>query len=158
MKYLLFLFVAITSLSSAQENSVKQFLWLEGNWKLDGKEEYEKWQLVNDSTIGGISYHYAQEEHDKDETDIYFDESIRLIVRGANYFYIPKPHGESNGKEVEFKITSFSQKALRAENLAHDFPQRIAYELKNADHLHAYIEGKTKGKKRRTDFNFTKAK
>ncbi len=158
MKYLLLLFVAITSFAQAQEKSVEQFLWLEGNWKQDGKEEYEKWQLVNDSTIGGISYHYAQEEHDKDETDLYFDESIRLIARGTNYFYIPKPQGENNGKEVEFKITSFTQKSFIAENLVHDFPQRIVYELKKAEHLHAYIEGTTKGKKKRIDFNFTKAK
>ena len=124
MKYLLFLFVAITSLSSAQENSVKQFLWLEGNWKLDGKEEYEKWQLVNDSTIGGISYHYAQEEHDKDETDVYFDESIRLFVRDTKYFYVPKVRDD---EEVEFKITSFTQKSFKAENPAYDFRQRIVY-------------------------------
>jgi len=158
MRYLLFFFTAITSIAYAQENSVKQFLWLEGNWKQDGKEEYEKWQTINDTMIGGISYHYAQEEHDKDETDIYFDESIRLIVRRGNYFYIPKPQGENNGKEVEFKITSFTTNSFVAENLMHDFPQLIVYELKDPTHLHAYIEGKSKGKTRRIDFLFTKEK
>ncbi len=92
--------------------------------KLDGKEEYEKWQLVNDSTIGGIGYHYAQEEHDKDETDVYFDESIRLFVRDTKYFYVPKVRDD---EEVEFKITSFTQKSFKAENPAYDFRQRIVY-------------------------------
>ncbi len=133
-------------------------MWLEGSWKLDGKQAYEKWQTINDTMIGGIIYHYAQEEHDKDETDIYFDESIRLIVRGANYFYIPKPQGENKGKEVEFKITLFTSKSFVAENLTHDFPQRIVYELKDAAHLHAYIEGKNKGKTKRIDFLFVSEK
>lgn len=158
MRFLLFIFVLASSFVSAQENSIKQFLWLEGNWKLNGKDEYEKWQTVNDTMMGGISYHYAQEEHDKDETDIYFDESIRLIVRGGNYFYIPKPQGENSGKEVEFTVTSFTTNSFVAENLMHDFPQRIVYELKDVTHLHAYIEGKSRGKTRRIDFLFTKKK
>jgi hypothetical protein len=157
MRFLLFfLFVVTSSFVSAQENSVKQFQWLEGNWKLDGKEKYEKWQSINDSTIGGISYHYAKEEHDEDETDIFFDESIRLVKRAVNFYYIPKVRGQNDGKEVEFKITSFTAKSFVAENPAHDFPQRIVYTVKDATHLHAYIEGKYNGKTKRIDFRFTK--
>ncbi len=155
MKYLFLFLTAMILRVQAQENSVRQFLWLEGNWKLDGKKEYEKWQLVNDSTMGGISYHYAQEEHDKDETDIYFDESIRLLVRDTNYFYLPKLRGQ---EEVEFKITSLYKKSFVAENPLHDFPQRIVYELKSTGHLHAYIAGTIKGKRKRIDFNFTQTK
>ena len=154
MKYLVFVFTSIALLANAQEISVKQFLWLEGNWKIDGKEEYEKWQVVNDTMLGGISYHYAQEEHDKDETDIFYDESIRLVTRGTKCFYIPLPRGQNGGKEVEFTITSFTQKSFVAENLTHDFPQRIVYELKDVNHLHAYIERRDKAK--RIEFNFTR--
>lgn len=156
MKYLLFFFTTITSIAYAQENSVKQFLWLQANWKLDGKEAYEKWQTINDTLMGGISYHYAQEEHDKDETDIFYDESIRLVVRGNKYFYIPQVHAQNSGKEVEFKITSFSEKSFVAENLSHDFPQRIVYKLAKEKKLIVYIEGKVNGTNKRIDFLFTR--
>ncbi len=153
---MLLLFTAITSIAYAQENSVKQFSWLEGNWKQDGKEEYEKWQAINDTMMGGISYHYAQEEHDKDETDIFYDESIRLVVRGTNCFYIPQVRGQNSGKEVEFKITSVTAKSFVAENPAHDFPKRIVYRLVGRKKLIAYIEGKTNGAYKRIEFHFTK--
>ncbi len=156
MRYLISLFTVMTSFVYAQENSVNQFLWLEGNWKLDGEEAYEKWQLINDTMISGISYHYAPEAHDKDETEIFFDESIRLVVRGEKCFYIPQVRSQNKGKEVEFKITSHTAQFFVAENPAHDFPQRIVYEIKKDKHLHAYIEGKDKGKTKRIDFNFVK--
>jgi hypothetical protein len=134
------------------DSSVKRFSWLIGNWKIDKEDAYEKWEVVNDTTLGGIGYHFIVEEHDKDETDIIFDESIRLVSRGDKFYYIPAPRNQNAGKEVEFEIVSFTKNSFVAENRNHDFPKRIVYQLEDNTHLHAYIEGN----KKRIDFRFTK--
>jgi hypothetical protein len=152
MKYTLLILLAIVSRPQKQP-SIKQFSWLVGNWKLEKEEAYEKWEVVNDTTLGGIGYHFKVEEHDKDETDIIFDESIRLISRGDKFYYIPAPRNQNGGKEVEFEIVSFTKNSFTAENLKHDFPNRIVYKLEGDNQLHAYIEGKNK---KRIDFRFTK--
>jgi hypothetical protein len=157
MKYLLLSVMAAISILQ-RSNSIKQFDWLKGNWKLEGKQVYEKWQTVNDTMLGGIGYHFMVEEHEKDEMDIIFDESIRLVSRNDKFFYIPAPRNQNQGKEVEFQITSFTKNSFTAENSKHDFPTRIVYKLLDQTHLHAYIEGKNKSKKKRIDYYFQKQK
>lgn len=141
----------------SQTNPVKQFHWLEGTWKLDGKEAYERWQAIDDTTLGALGYHYEAEEDDTSHMEVVMDEPIRLISRGDKFFYIPAPHNQNKGKEVEFEIISFTKNSFVAENPKHDFPTRIVYKLKDAKHLDAYIEGKEKNKSKRIDFHFTKA-
>ncbi len=158
MKYLFLLFIIATSFKKHETISVKQFLWLEGNWKLKDKDVHEKWQLVNDTMMGGIGYHFIQEEHDEDETDIIFDESIRVVSRGEKFYYIPHVRNQNKGKEVEFEITSFTKNSFVAENPKHDFPQRIVYKLKDKKHIHAYIEGRQGGKKKRIEYHFFRTK
>lgn len=153
MKYTFTLCCALLlySFATAQNaTSIKQMQWLEGSWKMEKGPNTETWKLVNDTALGGIS------THTDDEGEAFVDEMIRIVIRGTTLYYIPQVPDQNKGKEVEFKIVSFTSKSFVAENMAHDFPQRIVYELKDATHLYAYIEGNVKGKNKKTEFSFIK--
>src|SRR4051812_9214244 len=112
MKYLLAAFIICSAFAPPKTNSIKPFLWLVGNWKQDGKETFEKWQVVNDTMLGGVGYHFIVEKGEEDEEDIIFDESIRLVSRGRKFYYLPTPRKETDGIEVEFKIVSFTKNSF----------------------------------------------
>lgn len=155
MKYLLLPFIILTSLGLQKTSSVKQFHWLEGNWKLEGNDAYEKWQMVDDTMIAALAYHFV-EEHEEGERELVLKETIRFVSRGKKYYYIPIVRNQNKGKEVEFEITSFTKNSFVAENPNHDFPQRIVYKLEDEKHLHIYIEGNSKGKNKRVNYHFVK--
>ena len=155
MKYTLTLACAllIFGFTTAQSaTSIKQMQWLEGSWKMEKGPATETWNYVNDTTFAAIS------THSDDDGEAIVDEMIRIVLRGSSFYYIPLVPDQNKGKEVEFKITSFTQNSFVAENKAHDFPQRIVYQLKDASHLYAYIEGNTKGKNKKVEFSFVKKK
>jgi hypothetical protein len=128
--------------------SIKQLQWLEGSWKNEKTGNVETWKTVNDTALGGIN------THTDDDGEVIVDEMIRVVKRGNEFYYIPLVPDQNKGKEVEFKIISFTPRSFVAENKAHDFPQRIAYEQKDATHLYAYIEGLVKGKNKKIEFSF----
>jgi hypothetical protein len=157
MKYFPLALIAVISLSFQKQMTVQPFHWLIGTWKQEGKEEFEKWHPGNDTLMAAMAYYYELEGDEKDgEVEMMVSETIRLIVRGDKYYYIPLVRNQKNGKEVEFEVVSFTKNSFVAENLKHDFPQRIAYKLIDEKHLSAYIEGSDNGKNKKIDFFFTK--
>lgn len=152
MKKLLLLTAVFTTVAAMAQKatSVKQLLWLEGSWKNDKTGNVETWRPVNDTTLGGIS------THKDDDGEALVDEVIRIVQRGNTFYYIPLVPDQNKGKEVEFKVVAFTAKSFTAENPAHDFPQRITYQLKDATHLYATIQGKQNGKSKQIEFYFTK--
>lgn len=110
------------------------FSWLEGTWKLQGKNVFEIWSKT-DGTLKGKSYRITN-------ADTTVMETITLRERDGNYFYVPDVK-ENNG-EVEFRMTSISPNGFVAENAAHDFPKLIRYTIvreEKMEILHASIEG-----------------
>lgn len=132
--------------------SVSQFKWLEGNWEIQGKDVHENWHVVNDTLLSAVSFH-----HDNNGKEV-VDETIQLVYTGGNFYYIPTVPGQNSGEAVAFKIVSQTSTSFVAENPQHDFPQRIVYQLTDAQHLLAYIEGMDNGKQHRYDFYFTRTK
>ena len=128
--------------------SIKQLQWLEGSWKNEKTGNVETWKTVNDTAMGGIN------THTDDDGEVIIDEMIRVVKRGNTFYYIPLVPDQNKGKEVEFTIVSLTARSFIAENKTHDFPQRIAYEKKDATHLYAYIEGVVKGKNKKIEFSF----
>jgi len=152
MKYCFVLFIALSSIASAQENTVKKFLWLEGNWHVKDKDIFERWKQVNDTVLAGVGYHHDEDGEEK------VDEIIKLVVRNGDFFYIPLVPSQNKGKEVEFKVTSVKPNSFKAENPTHDFPQTVFYQLKSTQQLSAYIQGVERGKKKRVDYPFVPVK
>lgn len=131
------------------QQSFQKLNALTGLWRMETKKGplYESWQQVNDSVMKGISYRLNQ-------GDTMILEIVSLVKRGAFIYYIPNV--EENKREVVFTLRSTTDDKYVFENPAHDFPQRIVYELPRGKVLHAWIEGKTKDGVRRSDYSFMK--
>ena len=126
-----------------------QMKWITGTWKINAANGVimEQWQLVNDSTFKGTSVFI------KNETDTIPQESIELVYRNGEWYYIPTVASQNNGQPISFKVIFLKGTEFISENPAHDFPQRIAYrQIKNQ--LFASIEGWKDGRYRKQNFNF----
>lgn len=124
-----------------------------GTWiaDYDSTKYIESWTAMSDSLF--ISTGCMLQG-----TDTLFSESVEIKRSNAKFFYIPTVKDQNNGKAVSFEIKTLTDTSFVAENLLHDFPQRISYTLKG-DSVIAFIEGETKGKEiRREYFNMKKSK
>ena len=151
------LFICYTSSSVAGPPVGTTFSFLSGTWKMsiteNGQEGglYETWHFVNDSLWQGRSYVVFG----KDTTPT---ETIRLIQRGPDVFYIPQVQTQNDGLPVEFIYRGFVDGGHMFENEAHDFPQRIYYAPVLPDSLNARIEGTVRGKLQMEKFSYVKAR
>ena len=124
-----------------------------GKWELKTGQNtlLEEWKLKDDSTFLGISYKLTNEKAKQ------VLETIELRNRNGIYYYVPVVVDQNNGAEVRFEIKISENNKFVAENLSHDFPQRISYELKNASEVQAKIEGTKNGKQKKAEWIFKKS-
>lgn len=110
--------------------------WLIGEWEnnFDGARMFEGWVMTSDSLMTGLSYTI-----ENGDTVAY--ETISLVQRGVDLFYIPTVSDQNNQEPVEFLLTAFSDSTLVFENPNHDFPQKISYINYGGDSLLAEISG-----------------
>lgn len=105
----------------------------------------ESWKRSGASQFSGVSYQVSRK-------DTVFLETVRLFISGTDIVYAPTTYGQNQEQEVHFKLKSISRGRYVFENLAHDFPQRIVYDFKSEDSLHAYIEGSIESKPKHIDY------
>jgi hypothetical protein len=152
MKTLALAVIAALLLQNAQPpTSVKYFAWLEGEWQLEGQPSFEVWQIQNDSLMLGGSYHAEGKDYVRNE-------NMQITYSNGQFYFIPTVFGQNGNKPVTFKIVSYTENSFIAENLQHDFPQRISYELTAPGKLSAYISGIDNELEKQVAFKFTKAK
>lgn len=140
--------LAISTIVFAQKS--EQMKWMTGTWKINTGNAVivEQWQIVNDSTLDGRSVLV------RNGSDTIPQESIRLLYRNGDWYYIPIAKGQNNDQPVSFKVIYLKGTEFISENPAHDFPQRIAYRrIKNQ--LFASIEGKNKNRYGKQNFDFS---
>ena len=141
----------------AANPKITQLQWLEGRWdsvseaKRQGTTTVrvnEDWRLVGDTmssmgvTLMGDSLIDA--------------ESVYIREMGSVLVYEAHPMGQ---RPAVFHSIKIGEKSVVFENLAHDFPQRVAYELVSDDSLLAWIEGPGKdGKTKRIQFPYRRVK
>jgi len=136
------------------EDSMEPFKWLLGDWQTERKSGVmtESWARVNDSSFEGKSYMTSREGAQK------VLEEMQLVYRKKAYHFISAVPGQNKELPVSFAINDFSNNQFLAENPAHDFPQRIKYELIKQDSLHAWIDGGLSNSDQRVDFYFSRKK
>ncbi len=132
---------------------IKGINWFIGQWEADMNPGLfmETWTATNDSVYSGMGVGLGS---GKDTT---FTESISIVQRGKDVFYITVISDQNEGKPTEFKMTGSSATTAVFENKEHDFPQKIAYELKG-DSLIATVSGLNKGKPAMEVFPLVKSK
>lgn len=150
---LLFILLAMPFVATAQDSTpFKKLYTLQGTWTMNSNRGmlYEHWRLQDDSTLLGKSFKIAP------AGDTLVLEEVTLALRRQTIVYMPQVRGQNNGETVTFKLVSTTNDTYVFDNPAHDFPQRVIYELPKNDKLHAWIEGMDKGSYRKSDYYFKK--
>ena len=87
------------------------------------------------------------------EMDTTVLETIRLLIRNDEFYYIVTVKNQNKGEPVTFKLDRGDPQNLTFENSEHDFPKRIHYVKDGDDNIIAWIEGKVRGKLKKSEFN-----
>ncbi|HAP00310.1 MAG TPA: hypothetical protein DCQ93_00145 [Bacteroidetes bacterium] len=148
------LFILISFQSFSQQISIHQFDWIIGNWEIQiGKNSlHEDWVFSDDSTLSATSYILSP----KGKKTI--SETIELKIRNGAAYYVPSLRDQNEIDTVEFRIVFWKKNSFTAENIWHDYPQRIIYTLETDQQLLAKIEGIRNGKFKSEEFPMKKAK
>lgn len=142
-------FTCLATGALAQDSaSIASLSWMNGGWvqKSGGAEIEERWIGPRGDLLAGVNITVA-----RGRTSF---EYLRIAKTPKGIAYIAQPGGKA---PVEFPLKEMSEKKVVFENLAHDFPQRIVYELKADGTLHARVEGMLRGKLEGEDFTFVKS-
>jgi len=114
---LLIISLSLTNLTFAQ-SAFPDFL--QGTWKMENKEIFEHWDLLNDNSLKGFSYSLKNGQMTISE---YLD-----ISRNKNeIIYTAAVLNQNQGKGINFRLTK-SDNLFIFENPGHDFPQKIIYQ------------------------------
>jgi hypothetical protein len=136
--------------ADAPAAALKSLAWLPGCWTgRNSRTEFrEHWMPAAGGMMMGMARTLA------DRKVVSFEATrIEIDASGVPVF-IAKPSGQPEGS---FRMAASTANRVVFENLAHDFPQRIIYELKAESVLHARIEGTQNGKPRSVDFPMHRA-
>jgi hypothetical protein len=139
MKNLIFLILLIffSSPVFAQPSSkdFNKLNWLEGKWirtnVKPGKSSSEMWKKISGTEWKGKGVTLKG-------TDTLFVEKLKLIAKEGNIYYVADV--PENKTEVLFKFTELSNHGFVCENLKHDFPKKISYQL-DGSKIKAVISG-----------------
>lgn len=141
----------LMSCNETQDSLPFELQKLVGRWeeKADSSDHIEVWTRESENTIWGRGFVL-------DRNDTTFIEYLAIQPVNDTLSYLARVSSRFTGEIVRFPVKSQSSKKIVFENLNHDFPQRIVYELKNDSVLDVFVEGPENGVVRRIDFNFVK--
>jgi hypothetical protein len=137
----------------AVQSRLNDVSWILGEWQLsspDGGVFVEKWIKESDSSYTG------EGSLTNAKGEVLFAESLRLVQRGNELWYVPTIASQNNGQPVYFKEKSFTGNEIVFENPEHDFPQRIIYQKSSDSTLYARIEGKQDGKDAKEEYSYSR--
>lgn len=131
---------AETEKTTASMKQIEKAAWLIGDWGNAHNETKltEIWKKENDKLFIGRSFNLRN-------NDTVSSEWIRLEQQGDSVYYIPNVKNQNKGEVVKFVMTTATDRELIFENPAHDFPQKITYQLVNKDSINAEISGGSNG-------------
>jgi ketosteroid isomerase-like protein len=142
-------------LSTGQARSdpvpLESLSWLSGCWeRVDGEAgSGEYWTPLAGESLFGISRTVRG-----GKTVAYEFMQIRRTEDGAIEL-IAHPSGQAT---ATFRLIEAPEHKAVFEDPAHDFPQRVIYQLQDPDHLAAWIEGTVSGEFQRVDFPLVRAR
>lgn len=125
--------------------------FLAGDWSQtrDGVTTEEHWVGPVGGVMAGIGITHSQKPGAK--THIEF---MSIVERDGTLVFIARPEGQEGG---EFTLKESDNGLATFENTAHDFPQRITYEIAGEfDMLNARIDGTINGEARAMTWSYTR--
>ena len=126
------LVAARPSRTAAGDPTLADLSWLAGHWVVEqqGTRTEEVWLAPG----GGFMLGMNREARANGKGSFEF---LRIEPRADGLVYVASPGGKG---ATEFPLADVGEGFVQFENPAHDFPQRIRYEL-TKDGLHARVSG-----------------
>lgn len=118
MKNLLFIIILLSANIAFGQTQFPTFL--QGTWKTENKETYERWDKLNDETLKGFSYRMK-------DGQMAVSEYLEIAKKGNDIVYTATVLQQNAGKGIDFKLTK-SENVYSFENPSHDFPKKISYQ------------------------------
>jgi hypothetical protein len=101
--------------------------FLQGTWKMENREIYEHWELVDDGSMKGHSYRVNNGEK-------MVTENLEIRLVGDKVIYTATVLNQNEGKGIEFTLNlSEEDHTYSFENPDHDFPKVIIMYQKRSD-------------------------
>lgn len=94
--------------------------FLQGTWKVEGKEIYEHWDKLDDNTLKGFSYKLKNGQ-------MAISEYLDLSRNENGTTYTATVLKQNEGKGIRFELTK-ADSLFAFENPEHDFPKKIVYQ------------------------------
>ena len=127
----------LSATHSTAQNSVLGFL--EGTWKVDGREIYERWEILANGSMKGRSYRIV---NGVEETT----EFLTIRQRGEEVIYTAKVFNQNEGQGIDFVLNRPDSLTFSFENPDHDFPKVIRYRVRTASEIYVQVsDGEQKG-------------
>lgn len=119
MKLMLTFFTLLLSLPSFAQPSLPNFL--QGTWKVENKNVYEHWDVLNENTLKGFSYSVL-------DGQLVISEYLEITKNQQDIIYTATVLNQNQGKGISFKLTKTGN-IFTFENPEHSFPKKIVYQM-----------------------------
>jgi hypothetical protein len=136
-----------TRINDTSTSLFERIHWLAGCWWSGNEKRIveEQWMGASGGLMLGMG-RTTSRGHDLIEY-----EQTRIAEQGIRLVYTARPSGQP---EASFTSIQVTDSVVVFENAAHDFPQRVGYQLLADGRLNAWIEGTKDGKTRHIDFPY----
>ena len=134
IKVLLFCLVTSTLLCCAQKNGVEPLEFLDGIWKIEGREVYESWAKQR-GKLTGKSYKLIDGTQKVSET-------LEIKSLDDKIIYTATVFNQNEGKGIPFTLNINNKEWFSFENMEHDFPNKVQYKMISKKELQVSVVGK----------------
>jgi hypothetical protein len=133
MKAFVLIFLCLMGISCSQ-NELAKFYFLEGTWKVEGKEKYEVWERAGKAELTGFAYKLVDGQKNITET-------FRIKLENGLIVYQATVLDQNEGVPVSFVLNESDNSCFSFENKTHDFPKKIQYNKLGDNELEVNVLG-----------------
>lgn len=136
MKYILLFLMCCTAGAATSQLNFPDFL--EGTWKMEIRDQYERWDKLNAQTLKGFSYEFRKGK-------MKVSEYLEIVRNKKEITYSASVIGQNQGNAVPFRLMQNDSLCV-FENPDHDFPKKIVYRKLSDTKLRVEVsDGKKNG-------------
>lgn len=116
------------------ESKISRFDFMNGTWKMEGKEQYEVWEPAGKGQLKGYSFKF----HDNEKI---ITETLSIKISDHSIVYQANVPDQNEGKSISFTLNGDIKEYLSFENNRHDFPKKIQYRRIDDDEIEVSVLG-----------------
>lgn len=108
-------------------------IFLQGTWKIEGKNIYEHWDILSENSMKGVSYTV-------DNNKMVVIEYLDIVGKRTGVTYTAVVPSHNQGRAISFSQT-LNDSLFVFENPRHDFPQKIVYKKLSDTEIAVHLSG-----------------